>query len=107
MLGPQYKEDLMKKGLLATPDDLVLTIMRLLLAIVYFPHGAQKLLGWFGGGGFHGTMMFFTKGEGVPSILAFMVILIEFFGPLGLFLGFLSRLAALGIGIDMLGAVLL
>lgn len=97
----------MRKGLLTTPDDPVLTILRLLLGIVYFPHGAQKLLGWFGGGGFHGTMMFLTKGEGAPTFLAFMVILVEFFGPIGLFLGFLSRIAALGIGIDMLGAVLL
>jgi putative oxidoreductase len=89
-----------------TPDDPVLTIMRVLLGVVYFPHGAQKLLGWFGGGGFHGTMAVLAR-MGIPALFASLVILVEFFGPLALILGCLTRLAALAIAVDMLVAVLL
>jgi putative oxidoreductase len=63
-----------------------------------FPHGAQKLLGWFGGHGYTNTISFFTQNMGIPSPLAFLVIVIEFFGAIALVVGFLGRLAALGIG---------
>ena len=82
-------------------------IARLALGLTIFPHGAQKLLGWFGGYGFSGSMGFFTTQMHVPYIVALLVILIEFFGSLFLIFGFLSRVAALGfIGI-YLGAVTL
>lgn len=71
-------------------------IARLALGITIFPHGAQKLLGWFGGGGFNGTMGFFTESLGLPAIVALLVILIEFFGSLFLIFGFLTRLSAIG-----------
>ncbi len=87
-----------------TDDSVVGFILRLTLGIVFFPHGAQKMLGWFGGGGFAGTMAGMTK-MGLPAAIVFLVILIEFFGALALLLGFLGRLAALGIGIVMVGAV--
>lgn len=80
-------------------------ILRLTLAIVIFPHGAQKLLGWFGGNGFSGTMTFFTDNLGLPWIVAFLVILAEFFGSLGLLVGLLTRVCAAGIGAVMLGAI--
>ena len=73
-------------------------ILRLALGIVMFPHGAQKLLGWFGGHGYMNTISFFTQNMGIPSPLAFMVIVVEFFGAIALVVGFLGRLAALGIG---------
>jgi|SRR4051794_37463838 putative oxidoreductase len=71
-------------------------IARLAIGITVFPHGAQKLLGWFGGYGFNGTMGFLTTGAGLPFILALLVILIEFFGSLFLIFGFLTRISALG-----------
>ena len=90
--------------LLATSDDRILTLIRLVLGVVFFAHGAQKMLGWFGGFGFHGTMGMFTHG-GMPAPLAFLIICTEFFGGLGLILGLLTRIAALGITGLMLGAI--
>jgi putative oxidoreductase len=94
----------MLKRLMWTDDNVVGLILRLVLGIVFFPHGAQKMLGWFGGGGFAATMAGMTK-MGLPAAIVFLVILFEFFGSLSLILGFLGRLGAIGIGIVMLGAV--
>ena len=80
-------------------------ILRVALAVAIWPHGAQKLLGWFGGPGFEGTMAQLTGFFGLPEPIAFLVIVIEFFGPIALVLGFLSRLAAAGVAAVMLGAV--
>ena len=82
-------------------------ILRLTLAAVIFPQGAQKLLGWVGGYGFLGTMGFLTGAMGLPWLLAFGVIMIEFFAPLLLVLGAGTRLAALGLGTVMTSAMLL
>ena len=71
----------------------------------FFAHGAQKMLGWFGGFGFHGTMGFFTQQIGIPAPLAFLAICAEFFGGLGLIVGLLSRIAAFGIIVNMLVAI--
>jgi putative oxidoreductase len=81
-----------------------LTTLRLVLGIVFFAHGAQKMLGWFGGFGFHGTMGFFEH-MGMPAPVAFLIICTEFFGGLGLIVGLLTRIAALGIGVEMIGAI--
>ena len=93
---------------LTSTDSLnfTLTILRLVLGIVFFAHGAQKLLGWFGGYGYRGTMGFFTQ-MGIPSRFAFLAIMAEFLGGLGLIAGFLSRVAAFGILCNMLVAVLM
>ena len=80
-------------------------VLRLTLGLVMFPHGAQKLLGWYGGAGFDGTMGHFTQQLGLPWIVAFLVIIGESFGAIGLLAGFLTRITAAGfIGI-MLGAM--
>ena len=79
-------------------------ILRLTLAVVMFPHGAQKALGWFGGPGLTPTLQFFTS-AGIPPVLAWLVIAAEFLGPLGLAVGLLTRLAALGIAGVMIGAI--
>jgi putative oxidoreductase len=79
---------------------------RLALAAVIIPHGAQKLLGWFGGYGFEGTMAFLTGKAGLPWIVALLVVLIESMGSIALVFGFLSRLSALGIAAVMVGAIL-
>ncbi|XWW48559.1 DoxX family protein (plasmid) [Fibrella sp. USSR17] len=81
-------------------------IARLALGMVVFPHGAQKLLGWFGGYGFEGTMGFLTGAAGLPWVVALLVILIEFFGSLMLVFGAATRVAALGILGNFLGVVL-
>ena len=84
-----------------------LAITRIVLGIVMFAHGAQKMLGWFGGYGFSGTMGFFTHTAGIPAPFAFLAICAEFFGGLGLIVGFLSRIAAFGIACNMLVAVVM
>jgi len=96
----------MFKKIINTKSDLVSTILRLTLGIVMFPHGAQKMLGWFGGYGFEGTMGFFTGQMGIPAVFAFLAILAEFAGSLGLITGLLTRVAALGIASVMTVAVL-
>lgn len=97
----------MFRKLLATPNDWTLTILRLALGVVFFAHGAQKALGWFGGYGFSGTMGFFTNVMHIPAVFAFLAICAEFLGSIGLILGALGRLAAFGIACNMLVAVLL
>src|ERR1700754_806544 len=93
-------------NVIRTNPDWVLAIARIILGVVFFPHGAQKMLGWFGGHGFKNTIQYFTTQAKLPSVLAFLVIGIEFFGSLELILGLFSRIAALGIIALMVGAVL-
>ncbi|TGL64268.1 DoxX family protein [Leptospira sarikeiensis] len=97
----------MLETLLATSNDIAPLILRLTLGIVIFPHGAQKLLGWFGGYGFKGTYGYFTQTAGLPGIIAFLVIIGESFGSVALILGILTRFSAISIGLIMLGAALL
>src|SRR3954469_11637200 len=87
-------------------NNSILTVQRALLGAVMFPHGAQKLLGWFGGYGFDGTMKFFTDVMHVPAPVALLVILGESIGALLLIAGLGTRIAAFGITATMLGAVL-
>lgn len=87
-------------------DSYVALITRVALGIVLFPHGAQKLLGWFGGYGFDGTMGFLTGSVGLPYIVGLLVILIEFFGALALITGVATRVAALGVIGNFLGVVI-
>ena len=96
----------MNKLLATNPNNWTALFVRLTLGIVIFPHGAQKLLGWFGGYGFEGTMGFLTGGAHLPWIVALLVILIEFFGALFLVFGFATRLAALGMLINFIGIVI-
>lgn len=82
----------MKSIILKTNDDLTGLVIRLTLALILFPHGAQKMLGIFGGYGFSGTMSFFTDTMKLPWIIGFLVIVIEFFGALFFLIGFASRI---------------
>ena len=95
----------MLRRLVQTEDDIGLLIVRLALGAVIFPHGAQKLLGWFGGNGFAGTMEFFTSQMGLPAAVVFLVILAESLGALALIVGFLGRVGAFGVLCVMLGAI--
>ena len=91
----------MWKRLLHTSGNATDLILRLALAAVFFPHGAQKALGWFGGYGLTATLAFFTGKMGIPAVLAMLAIAAEFLGSLGLFAGLLARVAAFGIFCDM------
>jgi putative oxidoreductase len=86
--------------------DYVATMLRLALGAVFFAHGAQKMLGWFGGFGYSGTMGAFTH-MGLPAAMAFLIIFTEFFGSVSLLTGFLSRVASVGITFLMTGAILM
>ena len=95
----------MVRKLIASDNDSAITILRLVLGVVFFAHGAQKMLGWFGGYGFTGTMGFFTGVMHIPAPFAFLAITDEFFGGLGLIFGLFTRVAAFGIFSNMLVAV--
>jgi putative oxidoreductase len=95
----------MIRKLIATDNDAATTVLRLVLGVIFFAHGAQKMLGWFGGYGFTATMGFFTAVMHIPALFAFLAIAAEFFGGLGLIFGALTRVAAFGILSNMVVAV--
>jgi putative oxidoreductase len=86
-----------------TPDPLLL-VARVVLGVVMFAHGSQKVFGLFGGGGLDGAYAFFA-GFGIPSWLATLGIIAEFGGAIALLLGVLGRVAAAGLIVNMLVAV--
>jgi putative oxidoreductase len=90
----------------ATRPDSAVLLLRLALAATMFPHGAQKVLGWFGGYGFQGTLTGFASG-GMPAPLALLVMAAEFLGPIALVAGFFTRWSGFGIGLTMAGAALM
>lgn len=96
----------MFRTLVKTENHWLPMVLRLALGIMIFAHGAQKMLGWWGGGGFSPTMSYFT-GMGIPAFLAFLAIAAEFFGGLGLIIGFLTRIAAFGVAVNMVMAAIL
>ena len=93
------------KTLFQTDESWAGFTLRLTLGLVMFPHGAQKLLGWYGGFGFAGTMGFFTETMHLPWIVAFLVIVGESFGSIALLLGLLTRFTAASFIVIMLGAI--
>lgn len=93
------------KAFFQTDDRWLGLILRVTLALVIFPHGAQKLLGWYGGFGFDGTMGFFTEKMGVPWLIAFLVILGESLGSMALALGLFTRFSAASLAVIMSGAI--
>src|SRR5258708_33615430 len=95
----------MFRKLIATDKDIATTVLRLVLGLVFFAHGAQKMLGWFGGYGFTGTMGFFTGVMHIPAPFAFLAIAAEFFCGLGLVFRLLPRGAAFCIFCHMIVAV--
>src|SRR4029450_2772772 len=91
--------------LLATNGDWVLTVARVVLGVAFFVHGSQKLLGWFGGHGLSATIKTFRDQMGIPPPLTYLAIAAEFFGGLGLIIGLLARVGALGIASKMSVAI--
>ena len=97
----------MWQKLIQTHHDPVLAFQRWVLALVFFPHGAQKVFAWFGGYGFKSTLDYFNQKLQIPTPLATLAVLAESVGVLLLFTGFLSRLAAFGIFVNMVVALFL
>lgn len=93
------------KSIFETDDSWSSLILRIMMGVVMFPHGAQKLLGWYGGFGYAGTMGFFTETMGLPSIVAFLIIIGESVGSVAMLLGFMTRFTALSFIVIMLGAI--
>ena len=94
------------KYLFQTNDKFSYWVPRVILGCVILPHGAQKLFGWFGGFGFTNSMTYFTQTTGLPWIIAFLIIMGESLGSLGLIVGFFTRLSALGLICIMVGAII-
>jgi putative oxidoreductase len=95
----------MFKKLIKTDNDIATMVIRVALGAVFFPHGMQKLFGWFGGYGFTGSMGFFTSNLHIPALFAFLAVMAEGLGSLGLITGLLTRVAAFGVGVNMVVAV--
>src|SRR6266550_719059 len=95
----------MIENLLGTHADWVVGIARIVLGIIFFGHGTQKMLGWYGGPGLASSMRTFTEHLHLPSALAFLVIAGELFAGIGLIVGLFSRIAALIIALTMVGAM--
>ena len=90
--------------LIHTRDDLLLTLLRICLGVIFFAHGAQKVLGWWGGPGFSPAVSAFGN-TGIPAPLAILAIMAEFLGGIGLVFGLLTRIAASGIAVVMAVAI--
>ena len=97
----------MLTSLFYTNPDWIETLIRITLGLIFFAHGAQKLLGWFGGVGLKDTMRTMHQFLGLPIPMAFLAVATEFFGGAGLMVGLLSRVAALGIAVTMVAAILM
>lgn len=94
------------RAVMRTDAGLAPVLLRLTLAAVIFPHGAQKALGWFGGPGFEGTLGFFGS-MGIPALFGVLAIVAEFLGPIGLATGLLTRVAAFGVASVMAVSMLM
>ena len=84
----------------------MLTVARVVLGVAFLVHGGQKLFGWFGGHGLSATVKTFTDQMGIPAPLTYLAIAAEFFGGIGLIVGLMTRVAAFGIAITMVVAML-
>lgn len=80
-----------------------LTIIRLALGVIFFMHGAQKVLGWFGGSGLEGFVKW-ASGYKIPVMVGYIAAFAEFIGGILLFTGILPRLGGLMVMGVMLGA---
>jgi putative oxidoreductase len=93
------------KQLFLTDPEWAGLVLRTVLGAIMFPHGAQKMLGVFGGNGFRSTLAFFTETMKLPLVVSFLVIVIEFLGPMFLIAGLGSRLIAFLVALIMWGAI--
>lgn len=95
----------MKNKIFNTHKDWTGLVMRLTIGLIIFPHGAQKMLGWFQGPGFSKEMEHLTVHMHLPWLISISVILIEFFGAISLIIGLASRVWAIIFGILFTGII--
>jgi putative oxidoreductase len=94
-------------NLFSTDQDWTLTAIRVILGVIFFAHGAQKMLGWFGGAGLNETLRTMQEFLHLPVPLAFLAVTSEFLGGAGLIVGLFSRMAAIGICVTMVSAIVM
>jgi len=90
-------------SLIRTRADASALVLRVVLAGVMFPHAAQKVFGWFGGQGLNATLA--GMSHMLPLAVVWLVIATELLGSIGLFVGFLGRVAAFALFCEMVGAI--
>lgn len=86
--------------------DLGLFLLRLTLGAIFFAHGAQKVLGWYGGHGLKATSGFMKQSMGIPTSLSYLASFTEFLGGIAVILGVITQIAALGLAVTMFVAAL-
>jgi putative oxidoreductase len=106
-MPPSALGDNMLSQILATDSSWVPTLARIILGIIFFAHGSQKVFGWFGGPGMRQTLRTLNEVVGLPTILALAAVGAEFVGGLALILGLLARIGALAIAVNMLAAIVM
>ena len=97
----------MISNLFSTSPDWTLTLIRVILGVVFFAHGAQKVLGWFGGSGLKGTLHMMHDHLHLPIPVAILSVMSEFLGGAGLIVGLLGRVAAVGVCLTMVSAIVM
>lgn len=80
-------------------------LLRLGLGVIFFAHGAQKVLGWFGGYGLAASLGYFENILGISAPLFYLAAFTEFLGGIAIILGLFSRVFAIGYFIEMLVAL--
>ena len=88
-----------------TTNDPSVTLVRVVLGTIMFAHAAQKVFGWFGGNGWVPALEFYNGVLGIPVAIAAVAIIIELLSSMSMIVGFLSRIAALGVIAIMIGAI--
>ncbi len=83
-----------------------LLLLRVILGVIIFAHGAQKVMGWFGGYGLAGTVGAFKNYMKIPAPMTYIASFTEFLGSIFIAAGFLTRLSAIGILVTMIVAVI-
>jgi putative oxidoreductase len=92
---------------MATNHSSATAILRLMLGLVFFAHGVQKMVGWFGGYTFSGMIGFPTGALHGLTTIAVIAIVAEFCGGLGLIVGFLTRVVATSVAVNVVVAIVM
>ncbi len=91
--------------LLGTYPSWSLFVTRIVLGIIFFAHGTQKVFGWFGGDGLKPTAAAWERHMKIPPALTLLAAFTELFGSLAVLIGLLARPAAFGLIIVMVVAI--